>query len=145
MLLLTNCEIMALSANELRIGNYVNCPKDGQNPFRIDLFDYVSNGIGKFRMIYDKNTHPLTWYLQDLKPISLTEDWLLKFGFIQNTSNSYYWLNYGTNGILIVKYNDYYKKYTLELGKGMNIVLDFVHHFQNICFDLTRHELIIKQ
>ncbi|MFA5715032.1 MAG: hypothetical protein WC998_04800 [Candidatus Paceibacterota bacterium] len=126
---------MVLTTNELRRGNLI---ENNGNIYPITAIDH--NSV----IIFIKNA---TFCVSDknINPIPLTEDWLLKFGFIQNTSNSYYWLNYGTNGILIVKYNDYYKKYTLELGKGMNIVLDFVHHFQNICFDLTRHELIIKQ
>jgi hypothetical protein len=134
-----------MEANELRIGNYVNCPKDGQNPFRIDLFEYASKGIGKFGMIYDKNTHPLTWYLQDLKPISLTEEWLLKFGL-----ERFPWgwvLSWGKrpqDHKLLISCCKYKNKYWVELGNGLRIEFPYVHTFQNFII-LTGHELIIKQ
>jgi hypothetical protein len=127
-----------MEAQELRLGNYVNCPKDGQNPFRIDLFDYVSNGIGKFGMIYDKNTHPLTWYLQDLKPIPLTEDWLLKFGW-KHKKDFYLEINGFT---IMFESTGNILSCFLE-GIGIDIL--YIHQLQNLYFALTNEELIINQ
>ena len=75
----------AREARELRIGNYVDVPIVQQCPFRIDSIEHLHprDNFGKFGMYYDEfpNGHPLTWYLKDLKPIPLTEEWLIKFGF----------------------------------------------------------------
>ncbi len=73
-----------IKANELRIGNLVNVPREDQSPFRIDAFEYLSNTYIKVAMTHPEfgdKMHPLTWYDEDLKPIPLTEEWLLKFGF----------------------------------------------------------------
>lgn len=73
-----------MNANELRIGNFVNVPRADQSPFRIDAFESLSNKFIKVAMIhpeYGENFHPLTWYGNDLNPIPLTEEWLLRFGF----------------------------------------------------------------
>ena len=123
-----------MKANELRIGNLVNVPREDQCPFRIDLFDFVSTGIGKFGMIYDKKAHPLTWYLQDLKSISLTEGWLLRFGYYKEKFS-----------------NDWQGKYhrISEFTSGVftcdktGVSLKSVHQLQNLYFALTGEELII--
>jgi hypothetical protein len=144
-----------MTAQELRIGNYVNCPKDGQNPFRIDLFDYLSNGIGKLGMIYDKSTHPLTWYLQNLKPIPLTEEWLLKLGLIKTIKKKdTYYVKRGQcfcfeNSELA---KSFYKQSPLYLYlPEERIILNasypilYVHQLQNLYFALTGQELTIKE
>jgi hypothetical protein len=145
-----------MKANELRIGNYVNCPKDGQNPFRIDLLDFVSCGIGKFGMIYDKSVHPLTWYLQDLQPIPLTEEWLLKFGFGKEKVNDLYdnaFIKYdvlSSDLYLRPSYmGGYYWGFNVP-GKLDNELYDaknikYVHQLQNLYFALTENELEIKE
>lgn len=157
-----------MKANELRIGNYVNCPKDGQNPFRIDLLDFVSCGIGKFGMIYDKSVHPLTWYLQDLQPIPLTEEWLLKFGFkYQDRDVSHgnghierfyispyfgehreYWLELQLNNNVL---KTYFAWLMWDIGGGRSFIhlpyghkLGFVHKLQNVYFELSESELNLK-
>jgi len=129
---------------ELRIGNYVNVPKDGQCPFRIDLFDYVANGIGKFGMIYDKSVHPLTWYLQDLKPIPLTKEWLFKFGFGQSEDHE---VGHNTSNIVDFYYDYHFKRFRVETQEGEEIRLpniQYIHQLQNLYFALTGTELVLK-
>jgi len=133
-----------MKANELRIGNYINVPETKQCPFRIDLFDYVTNGIGKFGQIISKDIHPLTWYLQDLSPIPLTEEWLLKFGFYFDLKTDYdgYWKKYKEGfEIRIYKFEDYFE-YGWQLGHDP-IKIKYVHQLQNLYFSLTGEELTI--
>ena len=70
-----------MKPNELRIGNYVNVANEKQCPFRIDGFQFVSKIDCKVEQYGMPNTHPLTWYFKDIKPIPLTEQWLIRFGF----------------------------------------------------------------
>ena len=131
-----------MKANELRIGNYVNCPKDGQNPFRIDLLDFVSCGIGKFGMIYDKSVHPLTWYLQDLQPIPLTEEWLLRFGF--NFDNGQYELG---DIVFQLEKNEFQVVLIADDPGCAHFVkykYKYVHQLQNLYFALTGEEFKVK-
>jgi len=71
-----------MDAKELRIGNYVNTINKNQNPFLIDGFEFQNRTDCKVFQGEYINRHPLTWYLKDLSPISITEEWLLKFGFL---------------------------------------------------------------
>lgn len=141
-----------MKARELRIGNIVSTPN--QPTFRIDLFDYVAKGIGKFGQISDANTHPLTWYLQDLKPIPLTEEWLLKFGFElikfvapnqQCGIDLFYGYDYAIKKIgnktdLIIRY----KHDKFKLDSFYSTDFKYVHTLQNLYFVLTSEELLTK-
>ena len=114
-----------MKANELRIGNYVNY--NGKDCV-FGIYDIVN-------LHDDEDCADLT------NPIPLTEEWLLKFGFIAN------------------KYNDEFTKgrYTLDCeytDKGVyNFVIDMqtcidvdikhVHQLQNLYFALTGEELSI--
>lgn len=78
-----------IQANELRLGNYVNVPREDQSPFRIDLIEYACKDFIKVGMNVHKyefcgeliDGHPLTWELNDLEPIKLSIEWLEKLGF----------------------------------------------------------------
>lgn len=115
-----------MKATELRIGNWVT-GISGQN------FQVSNVTIG----------HLDPDMLDDLlfKPIQLTEEWLLKFGFISDP------------------YNDTYIKgsFTLNCDKtrgklelwpdnvtGKIIYIKHVHQLQNIYFALTGEELQVK-
>ena len=110
-----------IKANELRLGNWVKTPN--QPFFRIDLFEYVSKGIGKFGQITDPKLHPLTWYLQDLEGIELSEDILLKAGRKANLKPRYDWDRH----LIDDKYDSefYSKKYDLD-GVELN---DYTPYF----------------
>ena len=129
-----------MTALELRIGNIVSTPN--QPTFRIDLFDYVAKGIGKFGQISDANTHPLTWYLQDLKPIPLTEEWLLKFSFFECSDNGElkgndrFFINSKLKGSIGLS-----PKFTYSLTGTR---LYYVHQLQNLYYALTGQELTIQ-
>lgn len=69
-----------IKPNEIRLGNWVNAPRDDQSPFRIDLIEHQSETYCKVGMnvhFYpnplDENqiisAHPLTWESKDLEHI----------------------------------------------------------------------------
>lgn len=77
-----------IKSQEVHIGNYFNVPRKGQSPFRVDLMEYVTADFCKVGMNVNKfefqgkliDGHPLTWEIQDLEGIILTEELLLKCG-----------------------------------------------------------------
>ena len=80
-----------------------------------------------------------------LKPIPLTEEWLLKFGFNKQGNTIYKELNgfeFGT-----INTNRSKPRFYLQTqGSTSNITLPikFVHQLQNLYFALTGEELILK-
>jgi len=132
----------SVMASELRIGNFVNVPRKDQSPFRIDAFECLSKKFIKVAMIhpeYGENFHPLTWYGDDLKPIPLTEEWLLKLGAIEEMLGHFLldrfqliWKESYNYWYIIDRYNAcYYSK------------VEFVHEWQNLYFALNGSDLTI--
>lgn len=125
-----------LKVNELRIGNLVSDIHAGHT-----FYNEIKQ-ITKERVYYGNfHSHP-----SDLKPIPLTEEWLLKFGFTRHHTD------YG-NGIIYIKdvpnNNEFiWGVYPFELGSGFVInkskSLKYVHQLQNLYFALTGEELNIK-
>ena len=117
-----------MEANELRIGNWVYL---GRNIIAID-------GIGK-DFVFNGSTH---WNLDApnlIKPIPLTEKYLLRFGF--ERSGLYHVKNqvhiHDEHGWTDTGY-EYRFNYT-------SIKIKHVHQLQNLYFALTGEELTIKE
>lgn len=105
-----------MEAKELMIGNYVKDPYG-------KTIKLVS--VGKDASM--------------LKPIPLTEDWLLKFGFDRTkVARMHKIFKYSLNSVDIY-YREKDNRYTLWFNKY--VPLDFVHQMQNLYFALTGEEL----
>ena len=119
-----------MNANELRIGNLVYyCLKDEKYINKIGGIDIYS--------IEDNEE-----YQESHEPIPLTEEWLLKFGFVRIDSN------YEKEWLLLHKN---IKTGTVDFllnephtGKYKVTVLEYVHQLQNLYFALTGEELEIN-
>jgi hypothetical protein len=116
-----------MEAKELRIGNY------------------VENDIGDFILI-DRDTLPfiVTKWIKCHHPISLTEEWLVKFGFelkkVSMGGREYEgWRNFSFH-----LDTNYIKNTLFYHWMGGNIEIKHVHQLQNLYFALTNEELIIK-
>jgi hypothetical protein len=111
-----------MTANELRIGNYVMYAGDAEkvNCRIIEMF------------FNDKI---------ELKAIDLTEEWLLKFGFKKDLGNDLFF-DVNSNSFLIFQNN------RIELlDEENNKCICFcksVHQLQNLYFALTGEELTFK-
>jgi len=141
---------MGIQASELRIGNYV-----------IEK--------GKQKQVYSVSNHNAKDYSK-VKPIPLTEDWLLKFGFETEKyikysldvfkdkifepfvlSNVWVCYNYHFNYFCFDRrvlhplshLHEEYKNHWRHDHKSDN--LQYVHQVQNLYFALTGEELKIKQ
>jgi hypothetical protein len=138
-----------MNARELRIGNYVK--KEG----RIDKVDSVDLSLA----------HPSRNYeVTILKPIPITEEWVLKFNFKYQDRDinsrepeRFYISNYFGHGEYWIELNlgsEDKKSFTWlnwDIGGGRKHVhlpigdkLIYVHQLQNLYFALTGEELPIK-
>ena len=112
-----------MKANELRIGNF-----------------YDHNG---FVNEATPNTIEEVWIAERswVKPIPLTEEWLLNFGFLKDLENDIF-LNINAYAFL------YWQNNRVELLDNDNNFMishcDYVHQLQNLYFALTGKELTFK-
>lgn len=123
-----------MKANELRIGNFFMDAKD-----RLCSVDEISKDIEDCRIssIHDCiTTHPI-------KPIPLTEEWLLKFGFDESMNDKYkYYLKPTALFRGLGDCNDRF--YYFMSGQSKAIEIKHVHQLQNLYFALTGEELTLK-
>jgi len=124
-----------MKASELRIGNIFNETIRGHNnEFIIAAVNSLTNtGI-------DINNNITS--IDYLEPIPITEECLLKFGinlYRRYSENSEYFID-NKYKIIYVKDGESYLYMYDELIRK----IEFVHHLQNIFFDLKNEELEIK-
>jgi hypothetical protein len=133
--------INKMEAKELRIGNYVNYVNqkvnvlqisvEGRNKWDVEL-GYFEDSIGFERLF------------NEIQPIPLTEEWLLKFGATktpyEDDSNDYYCVIRHDN------FNVFHEEGFAYLDICEVIIkLEYVHKLQNIWYALTGEELTIKE
>jgi hypothetical protein len=114
-----------MKASELRIGNWLLFTDWPAQGFR----QMTGNDIG----VCEKDPKWLDYFF---KPIPLTEEWLLKFGFDKGSyffskDGFEFYLNDGENG----------NWYPLV---GGSVKIEYVHQLQNLYFALTGEELTIQ-
>lgn len=123
-----------MKANELRIGNWVKVIKQNAS---IKDFD-AQIQCADITRIFDKSFN--VW---DYKPIPLTEEWLIKFGFINDKEIGYRWY-LECEGCVILAYDLDDKcirvSDTWQFGKR-----EYAHQLQNLYFVLTGKELKINE
>lgn len=122
-------------ANELRIGNYIM--GDRRKPYRFELYDFSD-------WWNDHNSHE---FGDHIKPIPLTEEWLLKFGFDKFKSKNY-GIKCGSCWMYLdnpKEMGDWQDCYCWTFDKFKFIELKYVHQLQNLYFALTENELTIKE
>ncbi|QQV90455.1 hypothetical protein Harreka1_48 [Olleya phage Harreka_1] len=122
-----------MEATELRIGNKLMYKfKDGWE--EIDVF------LNDFKYGFDK-------CFDKYKPIPLTEEWLLKFGFKGNNENGFV---FGDNDVHRLKFFNKsvgYQHRIVSIWQSVAIydaTIKHVHQLQNLYFALTNKELKIK-
>lgn len=126
-----------IQANELRVGNYIlKSLKSGQGR-KIES----KTGCQDIVRIFE-NTGSFNY-----EPITLTENWLLRFGFEKKVNNFGQWFN---KGVYLLEYQFISDSYTLRksINKDESILLNdkvkYVHQLQNLYFALTGTELTLK-
>lgn len=154
--------------NELRIGNFVNVPNKEQSPFLIMGLDIytkrdgsVSGKIESFRFVlppssvFDTGVHPLTWEVEDVSGVPLTEEWLLKFGFQEDSKKRFFSLFLNKDDV------NEYSRQVIDVWLGADdfqaaelcrsgvcfkrVKIKHVHQLQNLHFALTGTELTLTK
>lgn len=124
---------------ELMVGNYVNQKNTLHQVLEIKENEVIC------KWIFEKSNIMIDdYYYRDIKPIPLTEEWLLKLGFEFINQNwplkikdPYIWK---TN---ITLFADGHYYLTID-GKKISYKIEYVHQLQNLYFALTQKELTIK-
>ena len=119
-----------MKANELRLGNYV-CVTE-KYPLKVKI---INDEAGIMSTVSDNSIFITTASLLAFKPIPLTEDWLLKFGFKKD--NNFTWVDLEME--LMQREDGFW------IWLGADLYLKHVHQLQNLYHALTRKELTIKQ
>ena len=131
-----NRKLTIMKANELRLGNYVE--------YQVENYQLASiHSDNTIRLKCDDETHKNyshgsigCYGLRELKPIPLTEEWLIKFGFecVDTSDDHHYYLD---------------SKHGFSLNRSFQHLdceydLEYVHQLQNLFFALTGEELTIN-
>jgi hypothetical protein len=126
-----------MKASELRIGNWLLNPYSNE-PEKVESI----RPVHALNTDYEVNEdHP-----DLLKPIPLTEEWLLKFGFGLSDEHE---CGHNTNEAFGFYYDWHFKRLRLEAGTAdiadvYLLHIQYVHQLQNLYFGLTGEELTIK-
>jgi len=124
-----------INENEIRIGNWFHHTQQWSTMQGNDTLNY-----------FDFKWTSSNWYqigecllsFEVLEPITLDEDWLLRFGFEKYEFDNGEPNQYRYNNRLIVirdgKFTDY----------GSSVMLEYVHQLQNFYFALVGKELVLQ-
>jgi hypothetical protein len=133
---------IGMNANELRIGNLVN--------FESLLGAHNGGAICSISAKHVTFKTGTEIPIEALKPIPLTEEWFLRFGF-KLLAHKYREIKYGENQFMPKKY---WSPVSFSLhsfgcishfgGIVLPANIQYVHQLQNLYFALTGEELTIK-
>ena len=122
-----------MEATELRISNIVNCNDKRHHEPYIVVESITSECI---------NVDFRPYNLNELEPIPLTEDWLLKLGFVKRADCEFdFWKN-SMWKLKEYKNKKYYQLYHCSDEVDCTMI-KFVHQIQNLFYSLTGEELKI--
>ena len=121
-----------MDVRELRIGNYVKHFENG-----------IVLTVGR-TVAFKTPTNTIRVDVDDLEPIPLTEEWLLKFGFEKESNKSY---STGEEIVYSVYRLDELTYNSIQKNWWFNGVLSnqpiYVHQLQNLYHALTNEELTL--
>ena len=132
-----------MKATELRIGNLIEYRIQDDLDDRKDWWE-VSKIDATDLCILESNID------YDFRPIPLTEEWLLKFGFNKEYQKGYIGIDvYNSDFVLTepLKMGEWQTNYTFQFETGSVPKfkeIEYVHQLQNLYFALTGEELVLK-
>ena len=121
-----------MKANELRIGNYINYEQTTHVVIGFDLYGIISYWLNGD----DKLDHYRT-KIDEVKPIPLTEEWLLKFGFVLHDDDNFWFYKHGLDFCVTKDKGSFF----VWIMDGDFVEIISVHQLQNLYFALIRKEL----
>lgn len=125
-----------MEAKDLRIGNYIDYETEREIVTMQTTYEYL-------RLIHNGN--------KNFKPIPLTEEWFLKFGFEKLATDEPFFkrhkievLKYSKGNFFLLGGNHITYGIGLhDIWQGMEINIQHVHQLQNLYFALTNEELTL--
>ena len=134
-----------MEARELRIGNLFNpcdtksgvCVPNSSIVWRVGMIDK----FGKIAVIEPEQHDTIYLTINECSPIPLTEDWLLKFGFVEKAK--FFYKEGFCIGYLTTEDNLQIEYCIAGHGGWKVLELKYVHQLQNLYFFLTGEELKI--
>ena len=133
-----------IQAKELRIGNYVY---DGNS--ELAQVSSIVDGAINYELDYGNLWTNEVCYFENINPIPITEEWLLKFGFSINKKTCVHIFEFEIDdkvNFAVFLYDD--EKEALFIknsARSSKIIfkkrIDYVHQLQNLYFALTQKEL----
>lgn len=117
-----------IDAKQLRLGNFVLVENDYEEVVGINKYEITCR--------LDETSHGINQSIKDIKPIILTKEWLIRFGF-KAISYSMFLPVYNNGEIELA--NDFSISYN-----GKRVVIKYVHQLQNLYFFLTDKELVLN-
>lgn len=133
-----------MKPEELRLGNYVNYQGRIQKVTGLD-----KTVVYLCAPAFDDKSYPIP--VGSIKPIPITEEWLLKFGFDKAESKFTDKPEILTKQISNINYLDYEDDSFAISGVSGHVVttfwndIKFVHQLQNLYYALTEEELQFKE
>lgn len=133
-----------MKANELRIGNLVGvfCGVDDEGAYYERMFvTAIGMQLGAYGVWVDTSISSCSGVfmkMDEIKPIPLTEDILLKAGFTKSERDGYYYYN-----SMLVTYKRF--EFFGLVGASLSFrEIKYVHELQNRIYDLLGEELNIE-
>ena len=131
-----------IKENELRSGNLILGFYEYEEDNRIDKCVCEFLGYTPFSNYFNVKGEIYIEEFTKFEPISLTEEWLLKFGFLIIEINGKFEATLPN-----FRYNIYWNKYTDGFlfcdGETVLINFNYVHELQNLVFVLGQRELTV--
>jgi len=137
-----------LTANELRIGNIVGCKSAVDSDVERVVHSIGFGGINLYvGLIEGEYLSTPEFEFRSMVGVPLTEEWLLKFGFEDN-SYSQFSKKVGSDCYLQVSFKEYacvtLTEFVEIADHSFTSICKHVHQLQNLYFALTQTELTIK-
>jgi len=127
-----------MEARELRIGNLMELP----NGEISKVTGFTENG--KVWFVREPKHEECALKINQVKPIQLTEEWLLKFGFERDVSDLIIEINNHSELSFDEDLDCYLSIDNGHEWNSTDINIKYVHQLQNLYFALTGEELTIK-
>ena len=126
-----------MNAEELRIGNLIKAPIliNGKTVIQ----EVVSIGVkyAQLKNLPDGFAEHIKY--DEIEPIPLTEEWLLKMGFEKVADNCWMISNDGVATYIDLFHGAF--QYYLDYEMDASVILNSVHELQNLIYALTKEEL----
>lgn len=129
-----------MKANELRIGNLAEYHIEDELDERKEWWEVITIDSDDINWLEKEEPETI-----DYRPITLTEEWLLKFGFESIENSGFFRKYYNDKYYLLYNPKQQYTEICVNSICGGQSKTKYIHQIQNLYFALTGTELEIKK